>query len=477
MKLKFKWFLPALLVSLHGFQPLLAHAESDTFLKLVRDPSAQRTFTNRVVQEVKSWSAQQSPVSSVQLSDTRLAFNLSPRHPVLRQKLAEMLKAQIQISGHPQDLELAYSRLLNLAPRDEKLRLQLSQLLYRKHGSKASVDQIKRSHTLLNDAFNRWDEQKYELALRYFKEASLPESSEFNTLLAIHLRDRGRVSDALVQLKAMQGQPDYLGMRAGLSERMSQAEKLLQGEAASEDKIAAQIELGQYADAEASWKKLPQNAMKHWWRAKFLEKQARYHEAAVEYQGYYRLKWEKQLPDLVPVVYKVQLEDLNSLDLVALKFRTSPELLKQVNENLSQNWLETYRMVVVPMPRHGFSWPTVGYVSSHFGYRLHPIRATWRLHEGIDIETFAGIPASAAAPGLVTQRGYDKECGHMVRLQHEPQLQTIYCHGEKLLVSQNQSVARAQALMITGNTGASASNHLHFGVRLQGQYTDPMDWL
>ncbi|MBT9544795.1 MAG: M23 family metallopeptidase [Candidatus Sericytochromatia bacterium] len=476
MKLKFKWFLPALLVSLHGFQPMQAWAESDTFLKLVRDPSAQRTFTNRVVQEVKSWSSQQSPVNAVQLSDTRLAFNLSPRHPVLRQKLAEMLKAQIRTEGHPQDLELAYNRLLNLAPRDEKLRLQLSQLLYRKHG-KASVEQIKRSHTLLNDAFNRWDEQKYDLSLGYFKEAALPGSSEFNTLLAMHLRDRGRVAEAQAQLKAMTGQPDYLFMRAGLAERMNQAEKILLGEPAPEAKIGAQIELGQYTEAEAIWKKLPQSAMKHWWRAKFLEKQARYHEAAVEYQGYYRLKWEKQFPDLVPVVYKVQLEDINSLDLVALKFRTSSELLKQVNEGLNQDWLETYRMVVVPMPRHGFSWPTVGYVSSHFGYRLHPIRATWRLHEGIDIETFEGIPASAAIPGRVVQRGYDKECGNMVRLQHEPQLQTVYCHGEKLLVSQSQSVARSQALMITGNTGASASNHLHFGVRLQGQYTDPMDWL
>lgn len=475
MKLNNKWSLSILLLSSLLLAPG-AQADADLFLKLTRDASARRVFTNRVIQEVKQWSAQRGPASEEQLQDTRLAFNLSPRHPVLRDKLSEMWESRVQPGLRPQDMELVYTRLLILQPRDEALRLKLSELLYSKHGN-ARVEQIKRSHTLLNDAFNLWDERKFDQALRVFRQALLPQSSEFTVLLAQHLRDRGQISEARSLLQGLQGQPDYLSMRQGLLSRIRAAENQLRSLPDDEVRLGALLELGQLTEAEALLKKLPDSALQHWWRAKLLEKQARYHAAAAEYQDYYRIKWARRYPDLVPVVYKVQMEDLNSLDLVALKFRTSPDLLRRVNEGLEQNWLETYRMVVVPMPRHGFSWPAVGYVSSHFGYRLHPIRATWRLHEGLDIETLEGVSASAAAPGQVVQRGYDKVCGNMVRLQHEPQLQTVYCHAEKLLVAQGARINRGQALLITGNTGASASNHLHFGVRWQGQYTDPMDWL
>jgi len=464
------------MVSLQWNLSLSAQADVSTFLKLSRDPSAQRTFTNRVVESVKNWSAQNSPVSAAQLEDTRLAFNFLPRNPILRQKLAEMLESQLNTGLSPQETELIQTELLNLEPRNEALRLALSKLLYSKHG-KASPAQIKHSHTLINDAFNLWDEQKYDAALRLFRQAQLSESSEFAVLLAMHLRDRGQIAEARSILEKQSAAPDYLNMRQGMLKRMQRAENSLKGAPSESEKTAAQLELGQIQAAESAWKNLPDSDLKHWLKAKLLEKQARYHEAAVQYQGYYRMKWGKAFPDLMPVVYKVQLEDLNSLDLVALKFRSSPDLIRQVNEGLDQDWLETYRMVVVPMPRHGFSWPTVGYVSSHFGYRLHPIRATWRLHEGVDIETLPGIAASAASSGQVIQSAYDKECGNMIRMQHAPQLQTVYCHGEKLLVPKGKAVSMGQALMITGNTGASASNHLHFAVRWQGQYTDPMDWL
>lgn len=474
MKLNTKGLLSLCLCSLLWMSSAQAHA--DLFLRLVKDDSVQRIFINRVVEEAKRWSPQSGAISHQQLEEVRLAFNLSPRHPLLREKLFQMWESQIEENLIPQEKELAYTRLMILAPRNQALRSKLSDLLYSKHG-KVSVAQVQRSHTLLNEAFDLWDQRKYEQSLRLFRQAFLPQSSEFAVLLAQHLRDRGHIKEARRILEGMQKQPDYLSMRQGMLERIRSAEGILHSESTLHKRLEALLELGQLSEAETALKALPDSAMKHWWRAKLLEKQARYHEAAAEYQRYYRQKWSGQLPHMVAVVYKVQMEDLNSLDLVALKFRTAPELLRRVNENLQQDWLETFRMVIVPMPHHGFSWPAVGYVSSHFGYRLHPIRATWRLHEGLDIETLDDIPATAAAAGQVVQRGYDKACGNMVRVQHNPQLQTVYCHGKKILIAQGSQVKPGQTLMITGNTGASASNHLHFGVRWQGQYTDPMDWL
>ncbi|MGV3522790.1 MAG: peptidoglycan DD-metalloendopeptidase family protein [Candidatus Sericytochromatia bacterium] len=479
MKATVKYAVTALALSGLTLLPL-AQAQSapaGNFLQLATQADHRQRQENRVVQEVKRWQASAQLPSASLMAETRDHFNLSPRHSVLRPAFQRMLSARRPAASKPQDLELYYYKLLNLDPRNATYRNELATLLQRKHGGHGPAE-VQQAYRLLNDAFNAWDENQYEKALRLFRQARLARSPELTALLATHLRDNGQVAEARKILSEFTGDRSYLGWLDGLREDIDRAESTLVGKPAPAAQIAALLALGRLAEARKLTDALPEGAERHWLDAKLLEKQGKYHDAAVAYQKYYQLGWAGKLQGLVPVVYKAQLEDINSLDLIALKFRSDPALIRQVNGDWPHDWVETYRMLVIPVATHTLSWPTHGYVSSHFGYRLHPIRGTWRLHEGVDIETKPGIRARAAGAGTIMQAGYDQACGNMLRLQHpEPSLRSVYCHGEKLLVAKGASVKPNQDLMITGNTGASASNHLHFGVQINGVFVDPLDWL
>lgn len=433
---------------------------------------------NRIREEIKRWRQTSMPPSARLMDEVRSQFNLNPRNGVFRKALEDMIKAGFVGDANLQSQEERYYKLLNLVPTSKLYKDKLASLLYRKHGGHSAA-QVKNAYSALNKAFNTWDKGRYDDALALMKQARLPKSPEMTALYAYHLRDRGNILEAMRVLKSLQPDSDYLGWLKGSLRQIIAAQSILDGRYPESDKIGAQILLGQLDEADRAIKDLPDSALKNWFRAKWYEKQGQYHPASQHYQKYYRHQWAGKMPGFVPVVYKVQLEDVNSLDLIALKFRTSVDAIRKVNQNYAHDWVETYRMLVIPVIAHDLSWPTYGnYVSSHFGYRLHPIYGTWRLHEGIDIETLKGDRARAAAQGQVIISGYDRACGNMVRMQHStPQIRTTFCHAEKLLVKKGERVQRGRDVIVTGTTGSSASIHLHFGVQLNGRYVDPMDWL
>lgn len=460
---------------LHLSIPAASYADTEEFRRLVTQSDYRARYQNRIEQELLRWQGTQADPKLFE--SVRMLFNLSPRNPKMRQALNQMISSTKFSKGQIQDEELYYYKLLNLEPTNAQYRQKLADILYRKHGNHSAAD-IKNAYRVLNDAFDTWDAGQYDQALRLFKQAALPQSPELIALYATHLRDRARIGEARQVLENFKGQRKYLGWLDGIERQIVSAQKLLLSNLPENDRIPAWLTLGQWQNAEAAIHRLPEGAMKHWYQAKLLEKQGKYHAAGKEYQDYYHQQWSNELKGFVPVVYKAQLEDINSLDLIALKFRTSTELIRKVNQQWPHDWVETYRMLVIPVAKHDFTWPATGYVSSHYGYRLHPIRATWKLHEGIDIETDPGVQAIAPQAGTVVQAGFDQACGNMIRLQHvDPSLRTVFCHGSKLLVSKGAHVDSGKAVLITGNTGASASNHLHFGVQINGVFTDPMDWL
>jgi len=124
-------------------------------------------------------------------------------------------------------------------------------------------------------------------------------------------------------------------------------------------------------------------------------------------------------------------------------------------------------------------WPLPGWynLSSPFGPRFHPIRKKWRTHNGIDIPAPRGTSIIAAAKGNVIVARYGTSFGNYVLIDHGSGYATVYGHCSKLLVKSGQSVNGGEIIAQVGTTGYSTGNHLHFGVKHNGKWVDPMEYL
>ncbi len=119
-----------------------------------------------------------------------------------------------------------------------------------------------------------------------------------------------------------------------------------------------------------------------------------------------------------------------------------------------------------PAPANTGGWvrPASGPVTSEFGYRIHPVYGTSRLHAGIDIGGGGSIRAAKA--GTVRTASYSPTLGYHVEIDHGGGILTRYGHMTAgLQVAPGQSVSAGQTLGTMGTTGTSTGVHLHFEVR------------
>lgn len=115
----------------------------------------------------------------------------------------------------------------------------------------------------------------------------------------------------------------------------------------------------------------------------------------------------------------------------------------------------------------------VGYISSGFGNRLHPFSGKHHFHNGIDISAPSGTDVMASRAGIIESVEYDDVCGNYIRIKHENNYETIYCHLKKVFVQLNQQVQSGMIIGTVGTTGMSTGPHLHFEIRNLGDPKDP----
>ncbi len=126
-----------------------------------------------------------------------------------------------------------------------------------------------------------------------------------------------------------------------------------------------------------------------------------------------------------------------------------------------------------------FKFPAPDYtrISDDYGNRIHPTLGIEKFHNGIDLAAPSGSPILAAYDGDVVGAGYSSTMGNYIMLDHGDSLITIYMHASKLYVSTGQSVSKGQKIAAVGSTGRSTGPHLHFGVRVNGNYVSPWKYL
>ncbi|MFM2353246.1 MAG: hypothetical protein RLZZ608_652 [Actinomycetota bacterium] len=128
---------------------------------------------------------------------------------------------------------------------------------------------------------------------------------------------------------------------------------------------------------------------------------------------------------------------------------------------------------------NGWAVPVSGYISSPYGYRVHPVSGRVAFHSGTDIAASCGRAMYAASSGTVEYAGWNGSYGNFIRINHGGGLTTAYGHIQPggILVQMGQPVAVGQQIARVGTTGNSTGCHLHLEVRQNGSSTDPMAYL
>ncbi|MCK5763206.1 MAG: peptidoglycan DD-metalloendopeptidase family protein [Clostridiales bacterium] len=177
-----------------------------------------------------------------------------------------------------------------------------------------------------------------------------------------------------------------------------------------------------------------------------------------------------QQADLLEDTKKQLLKDLDALETQVDRLNDDANSLTKLIENLK---LEAKYVGGV------MTWPTPGIyrITSPFGYRIHPILNTKKLHTGIDIGVPKGTKVVAAQSGHIIYSDWYGGYGLVVMIDHGGGIVTLYGHNSKLIAKVGQYVEKGQNISLSGSTGLSTGPHLHFEVRVDGQYIDPLTYV
>lgn len=116
------------------------------------------------------------------------------------------------------------------------------------------------------------------------------------------------------------------------------------------------------------------------------------------------------------------------------------------------------------------------YVTSPYGWRIHPVLKVERFHHGVDLRAYF-TSVYAVAPGVVETAKWMGAYGNAIKINHGAF--TSFCaHLKSFYVKAGDRVTEGQVIALSGNTGTlTTAPHLHFGIYVDGESKDPSKYL
>lgn len=115
--------------------------------------------------------------------------------------------------------------------------------------------------------------------------------------------------------------------------------------------------------------------------------------------------------------------------------------------------------------------------ASGFGYRIHPIYKTRKMHTGVDLTAPRGTKVYVTGDGKVIKAGSSTGgYGNVIIIDHGFGYKTLYAHLSKVEVHVNQRVKRGEEIGLVGSTGRSIAPHLHYEVRYYDKPVNPINY-
>jgi murein DD-endopeptidase MepM/ murein hydrolase activator NlpD len=112
--------------------------------------------------------------------------------------------------------------------------------------------------------------------------------------------------------------------------------------------------------------------------------------------------------------------------------------------------------------------------SSFSRARRHPVLDYTRAHNGVDYAAPPGAPVGSVASGVVTFAGWTRGGGRTVRVRHASGYESEYLHLSAVAVKAGARIGQGHLVGRVGSTGLATGPHLHYGLRRNGAYVNPV---
>lgn len=124
-----------------------------------------------------------------------------------------------------------------------------------------------------------------------------------------------------------------------------------------------------------------------------------------------------------------------------------------------------------------FQRPLGSDITSGFGNRRLFNGQLTSYHNGVDLRAAVGTPVAAANRGRVRLARELFYAGNTVIIDHGAGVFTVYAHLDRMDVRAGQAVAQDQVIGLSGASGRVSGPHLHWGLKLNGQNVDPLQFM
>ena len=189
-------------------------------------------------------------------------------------------------------------------------------------------------------------------------------------------------------------------------------------------------------------------------------------------------KIDREIISLIDVFEALNLKPDN-IDLDVKSFLKRNQLDHEHNliENTSMRFqlLEDLKDAIIYLPLK----PPMQYyyISSHYGYRIHPKSKLRQMHYGIDMAGTWQEEVRAPADGFVSFSGRNGSFGKSIKIIHKHGVSTLYGHLHKLSVKKGQYVKEGQVIGKMGSTGRAVGAHLHYEIKVNGKSVNPYNFI
>lgn len=159
-----------------------------------------------------------------------------------------------------------------------------------------------------------------------------------------------------------------------------------------------------------------------------------------------------------------------------------PEVVYTIGQVLSpargdEELPEGYQPACVYLGQEPCITPVTGRITSTFGFRDHPTKERYSIHDGVDIGADSGTDIAAFRDGVVSDVGEDSDFGKYIWVEHGHGVRTFYAHCSGIEAAVGDEVKAGERIARVGSTGQSTGPHLHFEIRLNNVRLDPLHYI